>query len=213
MISVKNFDDFLFMATKRGIIKKISLQNFSSPRASGVKAINLPDDESDSLIGVKVVKKGQEVLLASKKGQAVRFSSDDVRDMGRGSYGVAGIRLDADDNVVSLEILDTEAVLTITKNGFGKRTSVSDYRKTARGGKGVINVKVSEKTGDVVTTIAVNDKDNIIITTAKGIVIRTTLDNIRVMGRAAQGVKIVKLQQGDSVTDLIRVQEILEEVQ
>ena len=213
VISVKNFDDFLFMATKRGIIKKISLQNFSSPRASGVKAINLPDDESDSLIGVKVVKKGQEVLLASKKGQAVRFSSDDVRDMGRGSYGVAGIRLDADDNVVSLEILDTEAVLTITKNGFGKRTSVSDYRKTARGGKGVINVKVSEKTGDVVTTIAVNDKDNIIITTAKGIVIRTTLDNIRVMGRAAQGVKIVKLQQGDSVTDLIRVQEILEEVQ
>ncbi len=205
VISVKNFDDFLFMATKRGIVKRISLKNFSSPRASGVKAINLPENESDSLIGVKVVKKGQEVLLASKKGQAVRFSSDDVRDMGRGSYGVAGIRLDSDDEVVSLEILDTEAVLTITKNGFGKRTSVSDYRKTARGGKGVINVKVSEKTGDVVTTIAVNDKDNIIITTAKGIVIRTTLDNIRVMGRAAQGVKIVKLQQGDSVTDLIRV--------
>jgi len=210
VISVKNFDDFLFMATKRGIVKRISLQNFSSPRASGVKAINLPDDESDSLIGVKVVKKGQEVLLASKKGQAVRFSSDDVRDMGRGSYGVAGIRLDVDDEVVSLEILDTVAVLTITKNGFGKRTSVSDYRKTARGGKGVINVKVSEKTGDVVTTIAVNDKDNIIITTAKGIVIRTTLDNIRVMGRAAQGVKIVKLQQGDSVTDLIRVQDVEE---
>ena len=155
--------------------------------------------------------KGQEVLLASKKGQAIRFNSDDVRDMGRGSYGVAGIRLDSNDEVVSLEILNTEAVLTITKNGFGKRTAVNEYRKTARGGKGVINVKVSEKTDDVVTTISVNDNDNIIITTAKGMVIRTTLQNIRIMGRAAQGVRIVKLQEGDSVTDLIRVQDFGEE--
>ena len=211
VISVKNFEDYLFMVTKRGIVKKISLENFSKPRASGVRAINLPNDESDYLIDVQIVKKGQEVLLASKKGQAIRFNSDDVRDMGRGSYGVAGIRLDSNDEVVSLEILNTEAVLTITKNGFGKRTAVNEYRKTARGGKGVINVKVSEKTDDVVTTISVNDNDNIIITTAKGMVIRTTLQNIRIMGRAAQGVRIVKLQEGDSVTDLIRVQDFGEE--
>ncbi len=211
VISVKNFEDYLFMVTKRGIVKKISLENFSKPRASGVRAINLPNDESDYLIDVQIVKKGQEVLLASKKGQAIRFNSDDVRDMGRGSYGVAGIRLDSNDEVVSLEILNTEAVLTITKNGFGKRTAVNEYRKTARGGKGVINVKVSEKTDDVVTTISVNDNDNIIITTAKGMVIRTTLQNIRIMGRAAQGVRIVKLQEGDSVTDLIRVQDLGEE--
>ncbi len=210
VISIKNFDDHLFMATKKGIVKRTSLKNFSNPRASGIKAINLPEDESDSLVGVDVVQKGQEVLLASKKGQAVRFSSDDIRDSGRGSYGVTGIKLSPDDELVSLEILRTEAVLTITKNGFGKRTAVNDYRKTARGGKGVINVKVSEKTGDVVTTISVNDKDGIIITTAKGIVIRTTLDNIRIMGRAAQGVRIVKLQQGDTVTDLIKVQDLEE---
>ena len=160
------------------------------------------------MIDVQVLKKGQEVLLASKKGQAVRFNSDDVRDTGRGSYGVNGIRLEKDDEVVSLEILNTEAVLTITKNGFGKRTAVNEYRKTARGGKGVINLKVSEKTGEIVTTISVNDKDNIIITTSKGIVIRTSLENIRIMGRAAQGVRMVKLQQGDSVTDLIRVQDL-----
>ncbi|MBI4116935.1 DNA gyrase subunit A [Candidatus Pacearchaeota archaeon] len=208
VISVKSFDDYLFMATKNGIVKKISLGNFSKPRASGVVAIGLPEDGSDSLIDVQVLKKSQEVLLVSKKGQAVRFNSDDVRDTGRGSHGVTGIRLDKDDEVVSLEILNTEAVLTITKNGFGKRTSVNEYRKTARGGKGVINLKVSEKTGDVVTTISVNDKDNIIITTAKGIVIRTSLENIRIMGRAAQGVRMVKLQQGDSVTDLIRVQDL-----
>lgn len=208
VISVKNFDDFLFMATKRGVVKKISLDNFSKPRASGVRAINLPSGDSDSLIGVEVVRKSQEVLLATKKGQAIRFNSDDVRNMGRASYGVTGIKLGKDDEVVSLEILGTEAVLTITRNGYGKRTSVNDYRKTARGGKGVINVKVSEKTGDVVTTVSVNDKDNIIITTAKGMVIRTNLDNIRVMGRAAQGVRIVKLQTGDYVTDLVRVQDI-----
>jgi DNA gyrase subunit A len=204
---VKTFEDYLFMATKKGVVKKISFENFSKPRASGVKAINLPEDHSDSLINVKIVKKDQEVLLASKKGQANRFNSNNVRAMGRASYGVAGIKLGKEDEVVSLEILDTQAVLTITKNGYGKRTNVKDYRKTARGGKGVINLKVSEKTGEIVTTVAVNVEDNIIITTAKGIVIRTSLKNIRVMGRATQGVRIVKLQQGDYVTDLIRVQD------
>jgi len=209
VISVENFEDFLFMATKKGQVKKISLSNFSKPRASGVKAINLPADNSDVLIGVEVVKKGQEVLLATKKGQAIRFNSDDIRSMGRASYGVTGVKLNKDnsDEVVSLEILNTQAILTITKNGYGKRTAVKDYRKTARAGKGVINLKVSEKTGDIVTTIAVNESDGIIITTAKGMVIRTSLKNIRVMGRATQGVRIVRLQQGDYVTDLIKVQE------
>ncbi len=208
VISVKSFEDYLFMATKNGIVKKISLSNFSKPRASGVRAINLPADNSDSLVGVRVVKKGQEVLLATRKGKAIRFNSDDVRDMGRASYGVAGIKLDKGDEVVSLEVLDSDAIMTITKNGYGKRSAVNDYRKTARAGKGVINVKVSDKTGEVVTTVAVNDKDSIIITTAKGIVIRTSLENIRVMGRAAQGVRVVKLQEGDVVTDLINFQEI-----
>ncbi len=208
VISVKNFEDYLFMATRKGIVKRISLGNFSKPRASGVKAINLPMDDTESLIGVNVVKKGQEVLLATKKGQAIRFNSEDVRNMGRASYGVSGIKLAKNDEVVSMEILNTDAVLTISKNGYGKRTAVENYRKTSRSGKGVINLKISEKTGDIVTTVSVNDDDNIIITTAKGIVIRTNLQNIRVMGRAAQGVRIVKLQAGDQVTDLVRVQDI-----
>jgi len=212
VISVNNFEDFLFMATQRGMVKKISLNTFSKPRASGVRAINLPLDNSDSLIGVSILKKGQEVLLATKKGQAIRFNSDDVREMGRASYGVTGIKLSKEDEVVSLEILNTKEILTICKNGYGKRTSVQEYRKTARAGKGVINVKISEKTGEVVTTVSVNDTDGIIITTAKGIVIRTSLKNIRIMGRAAQGVRIVKLQQGDIVTDLVKIQETGEEV-
>ncbi len=207
VISVNNFEDFLFMATKKGVVKKISLAHFSKPRASGVRAINLPLDNSDALIGVQIVKKGEEVLLATKKGQAIRFNSGDVRDMGRASYGVAGIKIRKEDEVVSLEVLRSQAILTITKNGYGKRTSVKDYRKTARAGKGVINLRVTGKTGDVVTTISVNPADSIIITTAKGMVIRTSLKNIRVMGRASQGVRIVRLSPGDTVTDLIKVQE------
>jgi DNA gyrase subunit A len=207
VISVKTFEDDLFMATKKGIVKKTSLSNFSNPRASGIKALNLPNDNSDFLIGVEPVKKDQEVLLATKKGKAIRFNSHDVREMGRASYGVTGIKLDKGDEVVSLEILDTAAILTITEKGYGKRTAVEDYRKTARAGKGVINLKISDKTGNVITTISVNDSDSIIVTTAKGIVIRTSLESIRVMGRAAQGVRIVKLQDGDVVTDLTRVLE------
>ena len=207
VISVKSFDDDLFMATKKGIVKKISLSNFSKPRASGIHAINLPEDNPDSLIGVELVKKNDEVSLATRKGKAIRFNSNDVRESGRGSYGVTGIKLESDDEVVSLGILNTDAILTVTKNGYGKRTAVTDYRKTARAGKGVINLKVSDKTGDVVSTISVDDKDSIIITTGKGMVIRTSLENIRVMGRAAQGVRIVKLHPDDYVTDMIKVQD------
>ena len=207
VISVKEFEDDLFMATKKGMVKKISLKHFSKPRASGIKAINLPFDNSDDLIGVEIVKDKEEILLSTKNGQAIRFNSGDVRSMGRASYGVTGIKMKSNDEVVSLDILRTAAIVTITKNGYGKRTAVADYRKTARAGKGVINLKVSAKTGVVVNTVSVNDDDNIIITTAKGMVIRTGLKNIRVMGRAAQGVRIVKLQIGDSVTDLVKVPE------
>jgi len=211
VISVNEFKDYLFMATKKGQVKKISLNVFSKPRASGVRAINLPADNSDNLIGVEIVKEGQEVMLATKDGKAIRFDSKDVRPMGRSSYGVTGIRMEKGDEVVSMEVL-AKAILTITKNGYGKRTEIEDYRKTARAGKGVINLKVSDKTGPVVTTISVSDKDGAIITTAKGMVIRTNLEEIRVMGRAAQGVRIVKLQAGDSVTDMVRVHEDSEEI-
>ncbi|MFH1585785.1 MAG: DNA gyrase subunit A [archaeon] len=209
VISVKDFDDDLFMATKKGVVKKIALNHFSKPRASGIKAINLPPDNSDTLVGVEIVKKGQEILLATKKGKAIRFNSDNIRQMGRASYGVTGIKMEGDDEVVSLEVLCTEVILTISQKGYGKRTAVHDYRKTARAGKGVINLKVTEKTGNVVTTASVNNSDSIIISTAKGMVIRTTLKNIRVMGRAAQGVRIVKLQQGDRVSDLVKIQEVI----
>ncbi|MFB6246222.1 MAG: DNA gyrase subunit A [Candidatus Pacearchaeota archaeon] len=205
VISVNNFENYLFMATEKGVVKKTSLQYFSKPRASGIRAINLPEDNTDFLVNVQVVQDNQEVMLSTREGKAIRFNVDEVRQMGRSSYGVKGINLEKEDKVVGLNVLDKPSILTITENGFGKRTSVEDYRKTARAGKGVINIKVGQKTGKVVTTICVDKEDNIIISSAKGMVIRTSLENIREMGRATQGVTLVKLQRGDKVTDLVSV--------
>lgn len=214
VISVSKFENYLFMATKQGQVKKLALQQLSKPRASGVKAIKLPLDNSDSLIDVKPIIKGQEVMLITAKGQAIRFNSDEVREMGRASYGVTGIKLEKGDGVVSLEILpekenikEKTTILTITEKGYGKRSEIKDYRLTGRACKGVINLKVTEKTGKVVTSTSVTDKDSIVVTTAKGIVIRTNVKQIRVMGRATQGVRIIKLHEGDKVTDLTRLHE------
>ncbi len=206
VISVKKFDNFLFMATKNGVVKKIELKYFSNPRSTGVRAINLPNDNSDSLIGVELLNSGQQILLATKKGQAIKFDETEVRPMGRSSYGVTGIKLDKGDEVVSLEVLDkTGTILTISEKGYGKRSDVEDYRKTGRAGKGVINLKVSDKTGNIVKTISVEHKDDIIVTTAKGMIIRTPAEHLRVMGRATQGVRIVKMQESDKVTDIVKV--------
>jgi DNA gyrase subunit A len=209
ILAVKEFKDYLMMATEKGVVKKIELSQFDSPRKGGIKAIKVSETE-DTLIDVKPVMDKQEVLLVTKEGQAIRFNSDDVRPMGRSSYGVTGIKMEKNDKVVSLEVLpldnqDKYSVLTITRNGYGKRSPIEDYRLTGRAGKGVINMKVTDKTGDIVTSESVLDEDTIIVTTEKGIVIRTGLENIRVMGRATQGVRIINLKDGDSVGDLTRV--------
>ncbi len=209
VIAVKEFKDYLLMTTKLGQVKKIKLEEFNSPRKGGIKAIEL-EGTNDLLVDVKPVRDKQEVLLVSRQGQAIRFNSDEVRSMGRTAYGVGGIKLEKDDLVVSLEVLplqDSEkfSVLTISKNGYGKRSAIEDYRLTGRAGKGVINLRVSEKTGEIITSQSVLEHDSIIVTTSKGIVIRTNVKDIRIMGRATQGVRIIRLQAGDAVTDLVRV--------
>jgi DNA gyrase subunit A len=208
VIAVKEFKDLLFLATKKGQVKKMDLGLFAKPRSTGVRAINLPLDNSDGLIGVERIKPSQEVMLMTSKGQAIRFNSDEVRSMGRASYGVTGIKLKDNDQVVSLEIVKSntkQSILTITEKGYGKRSAVEDYRLIGRAGRGVINLKVSEKTGKVVNTIPVIDKDQMIVTTTKGIAMKTTLNDIRVMGRATQGVRIIKLNQGDRVSDIAKL--------
>jgi DNA gyrase subunit A len=209
VLAVKEFGGYLMMATEKGVVKRIELSAFSHPRNGGIKAIKVLETE-DSLIDVKPMKEGQEVLLVTAKGQAIRFKGEDVRAMGRASYGVGGIKLGKGDRVVSLEVLPMEnrkgfSILTITKKGYGKRSEIEDYRLTGRAGKGVINMKVTAKTGEIVTSQSVTKGDNIIVTTKKGIVIRTPIKNIRVMGRATQGVRVIKLGDGDKVSDLVRV--------
>ncbi len=208
VIAVKDFSGYLFMVTKKGQVKKIRLEMFSKPRGSGIRIINLPLDNTDSVVDVKRIISKQEVMLMTRKGQAIRFNSDDVRDMGRASYGVCGIKLDGNDEVVSMETATDvkSSILTITEKGYGKRSLVEDYRLTGRACKGVINLKIShDKTGDVVSTIEVGDKDHFIVSTKKGIIIRTGVKDIRVMGRATQGVRIIKLQEGDRVGDIAKL--------
>ncbi|NPE26608.1 DNA gyrase subunit A [Methanococcoides sp. SA1] len=208
VLAVKEYNDFLMMATAKGVVKKIELSAFANPRKGGIKAIKVVET-NDTLIGVKPLKEENEVLLVTKKGKAIRFKADEVRPMGRAAAGVTGIKMASDDKVVSLEVLavgdDAFSILTLTEKGMGKRTAVEDYRLTGRAGKGVINMTVTEKTGDVVSSLSVLGSDNVIITTKKGIVIRTPLTNVRVMGRATQGVRIINLASGDRVSDISRV--------
>lgn len=211
VIAVKKFEDYLMMATKNGIIKRIELSQFDKPRKGGIKAINL-EGKNDTLISVKPIQENQEVLLVTKQGQAIRFNSKEARPIGRAAYGVTGIKLNTNDEVVSLEVLKPGfSILTITKKGYGKRSKIEDYRLTARAGKGVINIKISPKNGEVIKSQCVKDNDNIIVTTTKGIVIRTSVKNIRIMGRATQGVRIIRLQERDSVGDLVRVKVVEED--
>ena len=215
VMAVKEFEGEILLVTANGIIKKMPLKMFSKPRSSGVRVMNFPNDNQDELIDVKPIKEKEQILLITKKGQAIRFENTEVRSMGRAAYGVTGIKLDKSDRVMSLEIIpennkDT-SIMTITERGYGKRSLVEDYRLTGRAGKGVINLKVShDKTGNVVTSISVSEKDKFIVTTEKGMVIKSNVKELRVMSRATQGVRIVKLQDGDKVSDLVRVIEDIE---
>src|SRR3989339_338626 len=208
-MSVRDFEKgYLMFATKLGIVKKLPLKDLANPRNAGVRVINLPADNSDSLISVKIVEDKQEVMLVTKKGQAIRFDSDEVRPMGRASYGVKGAELGKSDEVVSMEAIPRDGkttILTVTGKGFGKRSELEEYRKTSRGAKGVINLNTSDKTGEVISSLSVNGKDSVIVTTTKGMTLRVSMRDLRVMGRATQGVHVVKLKDGDRVADLVIV--------
>jgi DNA gyrase subunit A len=207
VMPVKEFKGSLVMVTQKGIIKRVNMEMFSNPRKGGVNAINL---NGDRLIDVELIDGTEELILATKEGNAIRFKANEVREMGRNAYGVTGIKLEKDDIVVGVAVLHPaktkgETILTVTENGFGKRTSIDEYRLTGRACKGVININTSDRNGKVVGIEMVNDKDSVIVTTAKGIVIRVTMKDIREMGRNTQGVKIIKAA-ADNVTSVTKVQ-------
>lgn len=211
VMSVSDFDKgYLMFVTKLGIVKKIAVSDVSKPRATGVRVMNMPLDGSDLLISVMRVSDKQEVLITTTDGKAIRFDADDVRQMGRASYGVRGIELNTKDEVVSLVPVPVKnpektSILTVTDKGYGKRSALDEYRLTGRGGKGVINIRTEDKNGSVVRSLPVTDDSSIIVTTKQGMVVRISVDELREMGRATQGVRVVKLKEGDKIADVVLV--------
>ncbi len=195
---------YIVMATRNGVIKKVTLDAFSNPRVIGVNAMNLPAD--DELIEAALTDGTYEIVLATRMGMAIRFPESKVRAMGRTAYGVKGINLAKGDYCIGMVVVKRDSsLLVVTENGYGKRTSIDDYRVTNRGGKGVINVKTSERNGEVVTIKEVIDADELILITKKGIANRQSVKAIKVIGRNTQGVRLITLKKGDVVIDVARV--------
>jgi DNA gyrase subunit A len=202
-VPVTDFDEdkFLLAATRKGVIKKTKLSEYSRPRRGGIWAMNLRED--DELIAAAVATRDQDVILAKRDGRAIRFYESDVRCMGRTAGGVRGVRLDPGDEVVGMVVVEKGAtLLTVTENGFGKRSALEDYSTKHRGGKGVINIRTTDRNGKVVAIKEVRDQDDIMIITRKGVVIRCAISQLIVRGRATQGVKLIALDEGDVVMDV-----------
>ncbi len=205
LIPVRDFDERqLVMATGNGTIKKTVLSAYGNPKKGGIIAINL--DEGDKLIGVKLTNGKQDIILGTEQGKAIRFSEENVRTMGRVTHGVKGITLKGDDRVRGMVVVDENAtLLTVCANGFGKRTDFSEYPAHHRGGQGVINIKTTDRNGNVVALIDVRDTDELIMITAKGMVIRTSVRTIRSIGRNTQGVTLFSVEEGDKLVSVARV--------
>jgi DNA gyrase subunit A len=202
-VPVREFDDkhFIVIATKFGIINKQLLSSYSNIRKDGINAINL--DDGDRVIECKLTAGESDIILGTKFGQAVRFHESATRELGRNTRGVKGITLRNGDIVISMIIINkNDQVLTVTEKGYGKKTQVSDYRKTNRGGTGIINIKVTEKNGNVVGLKGIFGDYDLMCITKNGIIIRVDTNKISVIGRNTQGVKLMSLAEGDAVIDI-----------
>jgi len=211
IICIPNEEDiegkYLLFATERGIVKKTELSEYKNVKQSGLKAIKILD--GDNLLNVRVTEGKHDVLLCSTSGKIIRFSEEDCRSMGRVSQGVKGISIDEDERIIGMEIIDDNVeILSVTENGYGKRTQASQYRKQSRGGKGILAMRLTEKNGEITAIKPVKEDDDLMIITDKGQVIRTMISGISLMGRATQGVRIIRLKDGEKV---VAVESIVEE--
>jgi len=206
-VTVKEFSDdkYLVMATEKGTIKKTVLSAYGNVRKGGINAINLV--KGDRLIEVMMTDGNNDIVLGTRNGFAIRFHEKDVRSMGRTATGVRGVRLSKDDIVVGMLVIKHQgaSILVVTEHGYGKRSDIKDYRITRRGGKGVITVKTTPKVGKMIALMGVVDKDELVIITTKGMVIRQAVKNLRVIGRNTQGVKVINLKERDSIADIAKV--------
>ncbi|MEF9519998.1 DNA topoisomerase (ATP-hydrolyzing) subunit A [Chlamydia crocodili] len=200
VLNVKNFENagFLFLATKHGVVKKVALDAFSNPRKKGIRALEI-DDGDELIAAAHITSEEEKVMLFTRLGMAVRFPHDKVRPMGRTARGVRGVSLkNENDRVVACQIVrDDQSVLVVCDNGFGKRSQVGDFRETNRGGVGVRSILINERNGDVLGAISVTDHDSILLMSAQGQAIRINMQDVRVMGRSTQGVRLVHVKDGD----------------
>ena len=202
---------FLMFATEKGLVKKSALTDYNNIKQSGLRAIKVQD--GDSVCSVRVSDGSKDVLLCSSSGKIIRFDEGDARPMGRVSQGVKGINIDDSERIIGMELIDdTVEILSITENGYGKRTAASQYRKQTRGGKGILAMRLTEKNGEIKQIKPVSDKDDLMVITDKGQVVRTKISGISLMGRATQGVRIIKLKEGESVVSVEKIVEPDEEI-
>ncbi len=205
-VTVKEFSDdkYIVMATEKGTVKKTVLSAYSNIRRGGINAINL--SAGDRLIEAKLSEGKNDIIIGTRNGMAIRFNEKDVRNMGRTATGVRGVKLGKNDIVIGMIVVtNANTLMVVTEKGFGKRSEIEDYRLTRRGGKGVITVKTSDKNGKLIAMMEVNDNDELVIITVKGMVIRQAISQIRVMGRNTQGVRLIRLNEGDEIADIARV--------
>ena len=205
---------YVIMATRKGQVKKTSLEQYSRPRANGINAITIR--EGDELLEAKLTNGNSHVMMAVKSGKAIRFEENKTRPMGRGASGVRGIRLNSEnDEVVGMiAVNDMDAnILVVSENGYGKRSNLDDYRVTNRGGKGVKTISITDKTGELVTIKNVIDQDDLMIINKSGIAIRMEISGLRVMGRATQGVKLINLKGNDTIAAVAKVMKGEEEIE
>jgi DNA gyrase subunit A len=208
LIATRDFPDdkYVVLATTRGTVKKTALSAFAHPRSGGIIALSI--DEGDSLLDAKVTDGKADLFLASNQGKAIRFSESEVRPMGRGAYGIRGMQMRQDDFLVEMDAISGKGhILTVTERGLGKRTSVEEYRVQGRGGMGIINIRTTEKGGNVIGVCEVQDDDQIMVVTQFGMVIRMAVSGISVHGRDTQGVRLINLEEGDVVVAVAKVVE------
>jgi len=200
-------NNYVIMVTKKGIVKKTTLEAYSRPRVNGINAITIR--EGDQLLEAKLTNGKSQIMIASKEGKAIRFEDEKVRPMGRTASGVRGIYLDGEDNevigMVVVEDVENETILVVSEKGYGKRSKVDDYRMTNRGGKGVNTLNITEKTGKLIAIKSVKDTDHLMVINKSGVAIRTAVHEMRVMGRATQGVRIINLRKDDEIAAVAKV--------
>ena len=215
LLTVKEFPEeegrqFVVMGTRKGTVKKTDLSAFSNPRPSGLIAMGI--EEGDAVIAVEVSDGAEQILIGTRNGMAIRFNETDVRPMGRSAYGVRGISLRDDDEVVAMEVVhEGGTVLTVAQNGYGKRTELDEYRVQSRGGFGTINIQTSDRNGKVVGIAYVTDDDELLLISQQGMILRMKAGDIRSIGRATQGVRLIEMEEGDAVVSVAKLAEREEE--